>query len=140
MSVRADSALPSGAACAGYQFAGLQRGNTCYCGDEYGQHGMAEADVAATCLDSAGAAVDPMPEGRTGCAEANGTYSRGSMACGSPCEGNSTAMCGGRGANSIYAMTAEDGDDSRRRDCHLMAPPCTFSRYFNRDKQGVSVK
>ena len=29
---------------------------------------------------------------------------------------------------------------SRRRDCHLMAPPCTFSRRFNRDKQGVSSK
>ena len=29
---------------------------------------------------------------------------------------------------------------SRRRDCHLTAPPCTFSRCFNRDKQGVSVK
>ena len=29
---------------------------------------------------------------------------------------------------------------SRRRDCHLMAPPCTCSRCFNRDKQGVSVK
>ena len=27
---------------------------------------------------------------------------------------------------------------SRRRDCHLMAPPCTFIRCFNRDKQGVS--
>ena len=26
---------------------------------------------------------------------------------------------------------------SRRRDCHLMAPPCTFIRCFNRDKQGV---
>ena len=28
---------------------------------------------------------------------------------------------------------------SRRRDCHLMAPRCAFSRCFNRDKQGVSV-
>ena len=23
-------------------------------------------------------------------------------------------------------------------DCHLMAPPCTYSSFFNRDKQGVS--
>ena len=30
--------------------------------------------------------------------------------------------------------------DSRRRDCHLMAPPCTCSGCFNRDKQGVPVK
>ena len=29
---------------------------------------------------------------------------------------------------------------SRRRDCHLMAPPCNFIRCFNRDKQGVSSK
>ena len=28
---------------------------------------------------------------------------------------------------------------SRRRDCHLMAPPCTFSRCFNMDKQWMSV-
>ena len=32
------------------------------------------------------------------------------------------------------------GMSSRRRDCHLMAPPCTCSRCFNRGKQGVSVK
>ena len=30
--------------------------------------------------------------------------------------------------------------NSRRRDCHLMAPPCTFSGRFNRDKQGVPSK
>ena len=29
---------------------------------------------------------------------------------------------------------------SRRRDCHLMAPPCTCISCFNRDKQGVSSK
>ena len=28
----------------------------------------------------------------------------------------------------------------RRRDCHLVAPPCTFIRHFNKDKQGVSVR
>ena len=32
------------------------------------------------------------------------------------------------------------GSASRRRDCHLMAPPCTFIRCFNSDKQGVSSK
>ena len=32
------------------------------------------------------------------------------------------------------------GECSRRRDCHLMAPPCTFISCFNRDKQGVSVQ
>ena len=29
---------------------------------------------------------------------------------------------------------------SRRRDCHLTAPPCAFSRWFNRDKQGGVAK
>ena len=29
------------------------------------------------------------------------------------------------------------GLNSRRRDCHLMAPPCTFIRCSNSDKQGV---
>ena len=33
-----------------------------------------------------------------------------------------------------------EGDCSRRRDCHLVAPPCTFIRCFNRGKQGVSAK
>ena len=38
-------------------------------------------------------------------------------------------------------ITAEGaGGCSRRRDCHLMAPPCTFVRCFNGDRQGVSVK
>ena len=32
------------------------------------------------------------------------------------------------------------GTSSRRRDCHLMAPPCTCSRCFNGDKEGVPVK
>ena len=32
------------------------------------------------------------------------------------------------------------GKFSRRRDCHLMAPPCAFIRCLNRDKQGVSSK
>ena len=32
------------------------------------------------------------------------------------------------------------GGGSRRRDCHLMVPPCTFIRCFNRDNQGVSSK
>ena len=27
---------------------------------------------------------------------------------------------------------------SRMRDCHSMASPCTFSRCFDRDEQGVS--
>ena len=94
-------------ACDGYLYAGLQRGNRCYCGDEYGQHGTAEPDVAETCLGGENVTV----EGRTACELANGTYVAGRMACGSPCEGDSTSMCGGRGANSIYAMTAENGDD-----------------------------
>ena len=34
----------------------------------------------------------------------------------------------------------QKGSASRRRDCHLMAPPCTFIRCFNRNKQGVSSK
>ena len=37
-------------------------------------------------------------------------------------------------------MTNWQGGISRRRDCHLMAPPCTFIRCFNGDKQGVSSK
>ena len=33
------------------------------------------------------------------------------------------------------------GGPSRRRDCHMIAPPCTFGRCFNRDiNRGVSSK
>ena len=38
------------------------------------------------------------------------------------------------------AYTLIDKVVSRRRDCHLRAPPCTCSSCFNRDKQGVPVK
>ena len=36
-------------------------------------------------------------------------------------------------ATAIDWRIWEAGWSSRRRDCHLMAPPCTFARCFNRD-------
>ena len=44
-----------------------------------------------------------------------------------------------QGAVTLYDDFSR-GNASRRRDCHLMAPPCTFSRCFNSDKQAVSSK
>ena len=47
-------------------------------------------------------------------------------------------------AREIHTPTidalAATGLISRRRDCYLMAPACTFSRCLNSDKQGVSSK
>ena len=40
----------------------------------------------------------------------------------------------------LTALKNPGGNSSHRRDCHLMAPPCTFIRCFNRDKQGVSAQ
>ena len=42
--------------------------------------------------------------------------------------------------DAISYADMSNGSASRPRDWHLMAPPCTFVRCFNRDKQGVSVK
>ena len=48
---------------------------------------------------------------------------------------------GGGGGGYVFMMqTHHWGSCSRRRDCHLMAPPCNSARCFNRDNQGVSVK
>ena len=42
--------------------------------------------------------------------------------------------------SQIRIIVVHGGRLRRRRDCHLMAPPCTFMRCFNRDKQGVSTQ
>ena len=43
---------------------------------------------------------------------------------------------------SLVGLTGFDvhGKTSRRRDCHLITPPCTFIRCFNRDTQEVPSK
>ena len=56
---------------------------------------------------------------------------------------SSSSQCtaaAGFAKRSAKALLYRPRSNSRRRDCHLMAPPFTFSRCFNRDKQGVSVK
>ena len=46
----------------------------------------------------------------------------------------------GVSANCTSWMRRHCGPASRRRDCHSAAPPCVFSRCFNRDEQGGVVK
>ena len=55
------------------------------------------------------------------------------------------ATCAGRNASipdpsSSIIVGSKAPSPSRRRDCHLMAPPCTFVRCFNSDKHWGVIK
>ena len=59
---------------------------------------------------------------------------------GSCCGGPAPVPVSGSQETSTLCGHWMSGACSRRRDCHLIAPPCNFIRCFNRDKQGVPSK